>query len=74
MPLELLHKLAGQSLPATVTDPADIDKLRLLRAAGHVAVLLPPVSAHHAFARVLTLTPEGKKALANLTQVEDAPH
>lgn len=65
MPLELLRHLAQQTLPLTVTSAADIDKLRVLRAAGHVAVLLPATQAQGEtlFARVLTVTPAGYTAL-----------
>lgn len=37
MPVELLRQLSEQTLPVTITDLADIDKLRVLRAAGQVA-------------------------------------
>lgn len=67
MPLELLRQLAGRQLPLTVTDTADIDKLRVLRAAGHVAVLLPGLDQDTPFARVLAITPEGCLALQSDT-------
>ena len=63
MPLELLQKISRKPLPLTVTDLAEIDKLRVLRAAGHIAVLLPPVNAEKPFARVLAITEEGREAL-----------
>ncbi|MBN8746857.1 Uncharacterised protein [Xylophilus ampelinus] len=42
MPLELLHALARAPLPLRITDPADIDKLRALQAAGQVRAQIPP--------------------------------
>ena len=41
MPLELLHQLVAESLPARVEAAPDIDKLRILRAAGLVRADLP---------------------------------
>ncbi len=66
MPLEFLHEIATKELPLTVTDLAEIDKLRVLRASGHVAALLPAPGASEAnqFARVLAVTAKGHEALA----------
>ena len=66
MPLELLREIASKELPLTVTDVAQIDKLRVLRASGHLAVLLPEPGAAeaHQFARVLAVTVKGHEALA----------
>jgi hypothetical protein len=42
MPLEFLRQLAQRDqFPAVVTDESDIDKLRVLRAAGMVQATLP---------------------------------
>ncbi len=70
MPVELLKSIANNPLPLTITDPADIDKLRVLRAAGHVVVLLPSPGTNQAFARVLHITSEGRDTLtrANIQQ------
>lgn len=70
MPVELLKAIAGRPLPLTISDPADIDKLRVLRAAGHVVVLLPSPATDQAFARVLHITSEGRELLtrANIKQ------
>ena len=65
MPMELLKVLAQTPLPATVTALAEIDKLRVLRAAGLVAAMLPAPGARRGFARVLTITPKGREVLAN---------
>jgi hypothetical protein len=73
MPLELLHRIAGRPLPLTVTDPTEIDQLRVLRAAGYVAVFLPALRAPSGFARVLTITAEGRKALLNEVPLTNAP-
>ena len=66
MPLELLREIATKELPLTVTDLPQIDKLRVLRASGHIAVLLPAPGAADAnqFARVLAVTVKGHEAIA----------
>jgi len=63
MPLELLQKIAKQTLPLTVTDIAQIDKLRVLQAAGHVVVRLSSPSQKKQLARVESITPTGHEAL-----------
>lgn len=63
MPLELLHTISRRALPLTITDIENIDKLRVLRASGHVAVLLSSVNLKRQFARVLAITEKGRKAL-----------
>lgn len=64
MTLKLLHKISKQTLPFTVTDLDEIDKLRVLRAAGHLTVLLPACNAKNPFARVLAITKKGWGALS----------
>lgn len=73
MPVELLKVIAKKPLPLTITDPADIDKLRVLRAAGHVVAMLPMPNVEQAFARVLHITPEGWKVIAS-EEPEHSPH
>lgn len=63
MPVELLKVIVHQSLPLTVTDENDIDKLRVLRAAGYVSVLLPSPGGDQRFARVLRITAKGREAV-----------
>ncbi|RYF02120.1 MAG: hypothetical protein EOO32_01220 [Comamonadaceae bacterium] len=63
MPMKLLQWLARSPLPLTLTASPDIDKLRLLRAAGLVAVMLPGVQAASPFARVLAITRRGRVEL-----------
>ncbi len=63
MPLELLREIAKKPLPLVVENAADIDKLRVLRAAGHIQVVLPDPSAENQSAEVLEITPEGWAAL-----------
>jgi len=63
MPMNLLQWLSRSRLPITITAPPEIDKLRLLRAAGLVAVMLPGVQASSPFARVLAVTPRGRQRL-----------
>lgn len=69
MPMELLVELARLPLPATFTRLAEIDKLRVLRAAGLIATMLPTPGAPEGFARVLAITPEGRVALADTESV-----
>jgi hypothetical protein len=72
MPFEYLVEIAKAELPLTVDDEACIDKLRVLRAADLVAVMLPPAhAAGQQFARVLALTPKGRELLR--TEVERLP-
>jgi hypothetical protein len=68
MPLELLRELSQKSLPLTVEDAPSIDKLRVLRASGHVAVLLPTPSSENQFARVLAITAEGWAAIRGVNE------
>lgn len=64
VPIEYLREIAQAQLPITVEDEESIDKLRVLRAADLVSVMLPhPLSGIH-HARVLALTPKGREALA----------
>lgn len=42
MCMELLGRLATSELPLTEANPAVIDRLRVLEAAGHIRVLIPP--------------------------------
>lgn len=65
MPVELLKAIVNKPLPLTITDPNDIDKLRVLRAAGYVIVLLPSSGGDQRFARVLHITAEGRDAVLN---------
>lgn len=70
MPLELLRELANKRLPCVVEAPADVDKLRVLHAAGHISVFFlqrpqgegsePDVAA-----QVLAITDAGRDALGD---------
>lgn len=68
MPFEYLREIAEASLPLTVEDEASIDKLRVLRAAELVTVLLPHPHSERQYARVLAITSRGRQVLA--TQCE----
>jgi hypothetical protein len=69
MCLSLLKKLAATPLPCSEPDPALIDRLRLLDAAGHLRVLIPPPHVdcddrmRQDPATVLEITPRGWAAL-----------
>lgn len=65
MTLQLLREISRSTLPLTVNDRDAIDQLRLLRAAGLVAVFLSSPHSPTPFARVLVVTPEGRRALAS---------
>ncbi|VTU18888.1 hypothetical protein [Variovorax sp. RA8] len=62
MAYELLRKIASVSLPMTLSSPADIEDLRILRDAGYVKADLPPQGAP-ASAVVTALTPLGRTAM-----------
>jgi hypothetical protein len=76
MPMELLRQIAQQPLPYTVYAPAEIDKLRVLRAAELVNAFIPPAESlpsgceSHRPAQVLGITPKGQQALVG--QLQDA--
>nr|WP_296015398.1 hypothetical protein [uncultured Acidovorax sp.] len=56
MPMEYLRGLERDTLPLIETDVVNIDKLRILRAAGMVEVQLPPVDSPQQNAQVLYVT------------------
>ncbi|VTU25600.1 hypothetical protein H4CHR_01627 [Variovorax sp. PBS-H4] len=62
MAYELLRKIAGASLPITLSSEADIENLRVLRDAGYVKAELPP-QGRPAPAVVTALTPLGRTAM-----------
>lgn len=65
MPFEYLREIAQAELPLTVDQEANIDKLRVLRAADLVSVLLPSATSEtQKFARVLAITPKGRQMLS----------
>jgi len=68
MPFEYLREIAAATLPLTVEEEASIDKLRVLRAAELVTVLLPHPHSERQYARVLAITSRGRQVLA--TQCE----
>ena len=76
MSMELLRRLADQELPVAVYAPADIDRLRVLRAADLVGALIPPVDILeggeqvHKAAQVLCVTPKGRRALVHHDETE----
>jgi hypothetical protein len=64
MSIDFLRALAKGRAPLTFTDPEDINKLLVLRAAGFVVALtLRPVAGGCEVARFLALTPDGRRAL-----------
>ncbi|MDM0112875.1 hypothetical protein QTI66_12005 [Variovorax sp. J22R133] len=74
MPLEFLRQIAQEKLPLAVYAPADIDRLRVLRAADLVTALIPPAEPlegggqSHKAAQVLAITPRGRDALRDETE------
>lgn len=71
MPIELLKAIVNKPLPLTITEPSEIDKLRVLTAADCVVAMLPAANAGQTFARVLHVTPKGLEASKNF-QPSDA--
>lgn len=56
MPMEYLRELERDALPMVESNVVNIDKLRVLSAAGMVEVQLPPVDSPQQNARVLYIT------------------
>ena len=71
MSMDLLRQLAAVALPAGALDPATIEGLRGLEAAGHVRVLIPPAHVdcddclRQDAATVFEITPRGWARLAD---------
>lgn len=63
MPMEYLQGLASDELPLMESDAINIDKLRVLRAAGMVEVKLPAVDTPQQKAHVLYITGLGRATL-----------
>ncbi|MDM0111378.1 hypothetical protein QTI66_04410 [Variovorax sp. J22R133] len=69
MPMELLRAVADRELPHTIYEPSAVDKLRVLRAAGLITAILPPVGKRPSVpssrrpALVLSITSKGWRAL-----------
>lgn len=77
MPMEYLQGLQRDELPLIESDVGNIDKLRVLSAAGMVEVRLPPVDAPHQKAQVLYVTGLGCATLrargANRSDTRPSP-
>ena len=70
MPIEYLREISRLQLPLTVRDEANIDKLRILRAADLVLVMFPDQIENIQSATLLEITQKGKEVLAlNLEQL-----
>jgi hypothetical protein len=69
MPMKLLSALAHASLPRAVDDLDDIEKVRVLKAHGHVQADIPPwrPDGHQQPAMVYAVTTHGHKALGKPT-------
>ena len=63
MPMEYLQGLARDELPLIESDVVNIDKPRVLRAAGMVEAQLPAVDAPQQKAQVLYITGLGRATL-----------
>ncbi len=75
MPTEMLKQLAQQTLPINVESIAEVDKIRVLRAAGLIMALFmkngPEADCREALcARVLAITAEGRTALKAIDRAE----
>lgn len=79
MCMDLLRKISMTKLPCAVSTPAAIDRLRVLEAAGHVKVLIPPAHVdcddrlRQESATVFEITPRGWKTLAADVPEQEAP-
>lgn len=74
MPMEYLRQLERDALPLIESDVGNIDKLRVLRAAGMVEVQLPPVDSPHQKAQVLFVTGLGCATLRAYGSRSRVPH
>ena len=69
MPMDCLRRIAERDLPCSVYDLAEIDNLRVLRAAGMIMAFLPPPdhlprgALSQKPAQVLAITRKGREAL-----------
>ena len=65
MTMDLLRSIASTRLPKSITSPEDIDRVRILRAAGLVVAFVPApsrpltLSGIEKAAQVLTITQKG---------------
>lgn len=68
MPMKLLAELAQASLPRTFEDLDDIEKIRVLKAHGHVQASIPPwrPGSTQQPATVYAVTADGHRALGHL--------
>lgn len=79
MCMNLLRRLADAGLPCVEADPAMIDRLRVLAAAGQVEAMIPPDRAGagkgppQGAATVTGITPRGWKTLAADAPPGEAP-
>lgn len=79
MTMNLLKQIASSRLPVTFYREADIDGVRLLRAAGLVVALVPSpsdpiaLSGSPTAAQVLALTPKGREELARFDHPRSRP-
>jgi hypothetical protein len=79
MAMDMLRQLAGSPLPATFRTPAEIDQVKLLRAAGLVIALTPASSNPPTpsgigdAAQVLAITEKGREELARFSLPGDLP-
>ncbi|HJS04811.1 MAG TPA: hypothetical protein VJ832_15120 [Variovorax sp.] len=79
MAMDMLRQIAGSPLPATFRTPAEIDKIKVLRAAGLVIALTPAPSDALSFpgttdaAQVLAITEKGREELARFSLPGDDP-
>ena len=77
MAMDMLRQLAGSPLPATFRTAAEIDQIKLLRAAGLVIALTPadpPTLSERAdAAHVLAITEKGREELARYSLPGDTP-
>ncbi|MET3494468.1 hypothetical protein [Variovorax boronicumulans] len=77
--MNLLRKLAASKLPCTEAASAVIDELRVLEAAGHIKVLIPPTHMdcddclRQDAATVFEVTPRGWKALSASAPQDEVP-
>lgn len=79
MTMNLLMQIAGSRLPVSFHRTEDIDRVRVLRAAGLVIALVPSpsdplsLSGSPAAAQVLAITEKGREELAKFSYPQSPP-
>ena len=70
MSMHFLRAIASRKLPVNITNPDDIDQLKVLRASGYVEAVLPVRNSEDHYAVVSRITRRGWEALDDNLDME----